>query len=55
MSEFVGDPLHLACAQKAEVYNGRLAMVAFALLIVRPLLLRVAYACASKDVWQPYR
>ncbi len=23
-------------AQKAEVYNGRLAMVAFALLIVRP-------------------
>lgn len=39
MCEMNADAMHLACAQKAEVYNGRLAMVAFALLIVRPLLL----------------
>ena len=42
--------MHLACAQKAEVYNGRLAMVAFALLIVRPVqlsFLRVGRSSSS--------
>ena len=44
------DALHLALAQKAEVYNGRLAMVAFALLIVRPPLLTCAHACQGKGL-----
>ncbi len=34
-------------AQKAEVYNGRLAMVAFALLIVRP-----ASRCSDPELFK---